>query len=152
MIPKPQKWQNARFLYDGWNLRTSLWLYQSNCSHRFVVQPEWHPWHHDNHESRNVVGDDVEGQLPLEYHVNSQATVLSWQQRKLGEILGSTSHLKCSNWHWYGPIIRLSGYVWGVFSIHVSRMGKGIPSKVYDQNGLDFSFCSFSPVAVFTLQ
>ena len=69
---------------------SGLWLSMTlscNCSHRFVVQPEWHPWHHDNHESRNVVGDDVEGQLPLEYHVNSQATVLSWQQRKLGEIL-----------------------------------------------------------------
>ena len=52
-----------------------------------MVQPEWHPWHHDNHEGRDVVGDDVEGQLPLEYHVNSQATVLSWQQRKLGENL-----------------------------------------------------------------
>ena len=42
-----------------------------------MVEPEGHPGDHDDHEGWDVDGDDVVGQLPLEGHVNSQATVVT---------------------------------------------------------------------------
>ena len=42
-----------------------------------MVQPEGHPGHADDHEGGHVDGDDVVGDLPLEFQINTQAAVFA---------------------------------------------------------------------------
>ena len=44
-----------------------------------MVQPEGHPGHADDHEGGHVDGDDVVGDLPLEFQINTQAAVFSFK-------------------------------------------------------------------------
>jgi len=48
-----------------------------NNSYGFVIKPEGHPRNHNDHEGRDVDGDDVVGQLTLERHVDCQTTVIA---------------------------------------------------------------------------
>ena len=45
-----------------------------------MVNPKWEPGDHDNHEGREVDGDDVVADLPGEQKVHLQATVLPSHQ------------------------------------------------------------------------
>ena len=56
-------------------------------SYGFVIEPEWHPGDHDDHEGRDVDGDDVIGQLTLERHVDRQTTVIAWKKRNIPHII-----------------------------------------------------------------
>ena len=40
-----------------------------------MVQPEGHPGHADRHEGRDVDGEHVVAELPLELHVHGEAGV-----------------------------------------------------------------------------
>ena len=40
-----------------------------------MVQPEGHPGHADSHEGRDVDGEHVVAELPLELHVHGEAGV-----------------------------------------------------------------------------
>ncbi len=42
-----------------------------------MIEPEGHPGDHDDHEGRDVNGDDVVRQLTLERHVHCQTTVVA---------------------------------------------------------------------------
>ena len=53
-----------------------------------MVQPEWHPGDHDDHEGRDVDGDDVVRDLTLERHIHREATVLSCKMKE-GEVFFS---------------------------------------------------------------
>ena len=44
-----------------------------------MVQPEGHPGHADDHEGGHVDGDDVVGDLPLEFQINTQAAVFAFE-------------------------------------------------------------------------
>lgn len=50
---------------------------RDTCWHSILIQPEGHPGHDDQHAARNVVLDQVVGELPLEDEVNPQATVFT---------------------------------------------------------------------------
>ena len=41
-----------------------------------MINPEWEPWHDDNHHGGQVDGDDVETDLPGEQELYLEAAVL----------------------------------------------------------------------------
>ena len=47
--------------------------------HRLVVQPEGEPWDEDNHEARDVDGQDVERKLSSNDNVDWKAAVCTWK-------------------------------------------------------------------------
>ena len=48
-----------------------------------MVDPEWHPGHDDNHEARNVNGENEKRQLPSKYQYHAKTTVSTCNKYKL---------------------------------------------------------------------
>jgi hypothetical protein len=51
-------------------------------TYSLVVDPEWHPRYNDNHEARNVDGEDEEGQLPGKSQLHPKTAVSTWKTTK----------------------------------------------------------------------
>ena len=47
-----------------------------------MVDPKGHPRYNDNHEARNVNGDDKERQLPCKSQFDTQTTVSTCKNKK----------------------------------------------------------------------
>ena len=65
-------------------------------TYSFVIQPEGKPGHDDDHEARNVYGDDIEGELPGEDQVHPETAVGPGGGGDVASFVGGVRHLEPS--------------------------------------------------------
>ena len=86
---RAQPWQEpANQILESGKVLKVLFTYS------FVIQPEGKPGHDDDHEARNVYGDDIEGELPGEDQVHPETAVGPGGGGDVASLVGGVRHLE----------------------------------------------------------